>query len=408
MAKKKGKRKKLTKAEAARRKAARSRKFFAQKKAEARAAKRGKTKSPRRSAKRASAKSSPRKKRGKRKAGKRKGSKSGSRSSSRSRSSHRSNTRIEKQLVIKHVPTGGVRVEGHRKRRTKKRGKRKSGKRKGGTRRKGAHRRSGGGRRKGAMENPMSGVELFVGSIFGLVGFMAGDAVDRALATHALTVNPVAGTNGTVRYIDTPPTTGDYQGLFNATAVCAPMDAKRWIVGVVGAAVPLTIAHFVSAPTGRAALQFFGFAYGVRIVGKGLIDLTAKLLVNNGTGQRLYDGEMVSALLKGNSGAKTGPAGNFADFPAVGMGKAIGAGSPDCAPCAEKNGIGYPSMPRGESTSPATQVAPPPPPPPPPPVASGPPTFRAAPPPATGGLFGVPRNNGVKSPFAAWGNPDEG
>ena len=215
------------------------------------------------------------------------------------------------------------------------------------------------------MQNPMTGVEIFVGGITGLLGFGLADALDRVLATHALTDKGTKDANGIELYADNPATTGSYAGLFNATAICAPMDLTRWAAGLAMAAVPLTIAHFVGAPTGRAALQFFGFGAGVRIVGKGLTDLVAMVTTTSPIGQRLYDGEMRAAALK--SGGSANPA--LASLPSAGLGKPALAAP--CAPCAAKPSLGYPSMPREVSApaagqqQPNAQVAPPPPPPPP-------------------------------------------
>jgi hypothetical protein len=254
------------------------------------------------------------------------------------------------------------------------------------------------------MENPMGGAELFIGGVMGLVGFLTADALDRVIVTHALTVNPTPGANGVVRYIDTPPTTGNYPNIYNATAICAPMDWRRWLAGVAIAGVPISIAHFVKAPNGRAALQFFGFAAGVRIFGKGLIDLVAKVTSSNPIGQRLYDGEMRAMALHANNGATTGPGGDLSNLPSAGLGrpKSLGA-APDCAPCAEKQGTGYPSLPREIATAAAasggaphtTVVAPPPPPP-------APPAAQPTPP----GLFGPPATNGKPRNRFVWGDPD--
>jgi hypothetical protein len=346
-----------------------------------------KGKGKKKSAKKASAKKTAKKggkKSSKKKGGKkgkashRKGGKSGSRSSSRT--SHRTNTRIVKQTIVKHVPSGGLLVQAPKKRRAKKKGGKKGkgrkstkGKKKGGKKGKSK------GRKGAAMENPMTGVELFVGSVTGLGGFLIADAVDRLLATHALTDKGTKDANGNELYADSPPTTGDYAGLFNATAICAPMDAKRWIVGLLLAGAPLTLAHFVSAPTGRAALQFFGFAAGVRIVGKGLTDLVALAARNTQMGQQLYDGEMRASVLKANSGNQA--ATELGSLPSAGLGRTMtqGVGKADCAPCADKAaGTGYPSNVReapaanagATAPTPGGQMAPPPPPPPPPPPAT--------------------------------------
>lgn len=279
-----------------------------------------------------------------RKAGRRKAHKVGHRRARRSAG----RTRVVKQTIIKRVPTGGVVVlpSKHRRRKARRGGKRRHHRRS--TRRSGESRRS-----RGAMENPMTGTELFVGSVTGLAGFLAADVLDRFLATHALTANSTTtgGTQST--YTDTPPTTGDYAGLMNATAVAAPMDATRWLAGLGLAATPIIIAHFVTAPTGRAALQFFGFAAGLRIVGKGLIDMTAQLMQSSQIGQQLYDGEMRAALLQQSQG-QTSTA--LQQLPSSGLGRPrgrLGAGAQQgCAPCAAqagaagtKKGTGYPSMP---------------------------------------------------------------
>lgn len=292
--------------------------------------------------------------------------------------------------------------------------------RKGGSRKRRRSPGAGGGfgyRRKGAMENPMTGVELFVGGVTGVVGFLTADFIDRLMATHSLTVAtaPTATTAGT--YTDTPPSTGDYAGLYNATAICAPMDAKRWIAGILTAGVPITIAHFISAPTGRAALQFFGVAAGFRIVGKAMIDLVAMVSKNTQLGQQLYDGEMRAEMLKSNGGAQTGSGGSLATLPSAGLGRArLGAGCAcggQCDKCKTgagyppvRTGAGYPSMPR-EVASPQAPA----PPPPPPATVTSPSALiegtstRTAPPPLNPNqstLTGVPR---TRSRFGSWGDP---
>ena len=288
------------------------------------------------------------------------------------------------QIVVAQVPRKGG---GKRKRRRVAAKRRKSP----------GRRKSGPRRHKGAMENPMTGVELFVGGVTGLMGFLTADAIDRVMATHAL--GPSVSVPGA--FGDTPPTSGDYQGLYNATAICAPMDWKRWLVGALVTGVPLTIGHFISAPTGRAAFQFFGFAAGVRIIGKGAIDAVAMLVQKSETGQRLYDGEMRAAALKSGNGVM--PA-NI-NLPIAGLGRPQ-LGAPcacggKCAKCAQGTGAGYPSMPREIAAS--APIAPPPAqaqmqPSAPPPAQSAPPAAPPAPPPAGGTqmpgmmqLTGVPR-----------------
>ena len=308
-----------------------------------------------------------------RKGGSRRKARKGSRKSRRAgaRSSNRSSQRVVKQTIVKHVPTGGLLVQApkrSKRRKAKRAGKRRSGRKGARKGRKGTRR----AKRSAAMENPMTTTELVVGGFTALVGFLTADVVDRMLATHALTDKGTKDANGNELYADNPPTTGDYTGLYNATAICAPMDVKRWLVGVGGLTVlPLVGAHFVKNDTARSALQFFAFAAGVRIIGKGVTDLVAGMLTANPIGQQLYDGEMRASVLKSNNGNQS--ATPLASLPSAGLGRPrLGAGAP-CAPCADKTGAGYPSMPRevasgaqAPAPTPATQMAPPPPPPPPP------------------------------------------
>jgi hypothetical protein len=266
-------------------------------------------------------------------------------------------------------------------------------------------RRHSSGRRKGAMENPMDGVELFIGAITGLAGFLTADVLDRFLATHPLTVSTAASGSTAATYTDTPPTSGDYQGLFNATAICAPMDATRWLAGLGVATVPLVIAHFISAPKGRAALQFFGYAAGIRVVGKGVIDMIAQLTQPTQLGQQLYDGEMRAAALKAGNGTIA----SGVNLPSSGLGRArLGTGKP-CAPCATKKmGAGYPSAPRevtavtnnstpttqNQPTSTPTNTAP---------TASAPAATPPAPPAAANTLTGARFINGLPRRNPNWG-----
>jgi hypothetical protein len=212
------------------------------------------------------------------------------------------------------------------------------------------------------MENPLTGVELFIGTLTGLMGFGTADVVDRLIATHALT----GVTSGTMTaYTDVPPTANPVQGtkatygsLFNSTAVCAPMNLERWGVGLLISGVPILIGHFVSAPVGRSSLQFFGFGALMRVAGKGLIDMVAALSKSNPTGQRLYSGEQRAAAIYANDGtaaqlpgqamtglgARRAPAALGA-APTLAMHK-TGCG---CGKCST-TGAGYPSMPAPQQT----------------------------------------------------------
>ena len=269
--------------------------------------------------------------------------------------------------------------------------------------------------RRGAMENPLTGVELFIGTLTGLMGFGTADVVDRILATHALT----GVTSGTVTaYTDVPPTANPVQGtkatygsLFNSTAVCAPMNITRWLTGLAISGTPILIGHFVSAPVGRSALQFFGFGALMRVAGKGLIDMVAALSKSNMTGMRLYSGEQRAAAVLANDGTA-------AQLPAqamTGLGRARIAGSLGAPPqtlrmhatgCGCGNckgqpaGAGYPSMP-----APQAQVPTPP-----------PPTVMQTPPPVANtttvndqniAIRGIPNGFAPRPGMYSWGHNEK-
>lgn len=352
----------------------------------------------------------PRKGKSKSRGGKKK--KSGSHRSSARHSSRTQTTRTVIQRLPGHTTRIAVVPVPAAARRSK---PRKSPKKKKKGKGKGSQKRMTGGfghrrRTKGAMENPMTGTELFVGGVTGVMGFLTADFVDRLMATHSLTVATAATASTAGTYTDTPPTTGDYAGLYNATAICAPMDAKRWIVGILTGGVPLTIAHFIAAPMGRSALQFFGVAALFRIVGKGMIDLVAMVAQPTQLGQQLYDGEMRASMLKANAGAQTGSGGNLSALPSAGLGKAparLGAGNCGagcaCDKCKQGAGYpppvgaGYPSQPREVARQ--TANAPAPPPPPPSPLVVAPPQ----PVPGQNAFTGAAK---PRSRFSQWGDPN--
>ena len=331
--------------------------------------------------------------------GKRKARKAGKRKSRRSSKRRASAKSVRVVRLPKKASRVVVVAAPPKRRRARKAGKRKAAKRS--YKRRAYNRRA----KSAAMENPMDGVELFIGAITGLAGFLTADVLDRFLATHPLTVSTAASGSTAATYTDTPPTSGDYQGLFNATAICAPMDATRWLAGLGVATVPLVIAHFISAPKGRAALQFFGYAAGIRVVGKGLIDMIAQLTQPTQLGQQLYDGEMRAAALKAGNGTIA----SGVNLPSSGLGRArLGTGKP-CAPCATKKmGAGYPSAPRevtavtnnstpttqNQPTSTPTNTAP---------TASTPAATPPAPPAAANTLTGARFINGLPRRNPNWG-----
>jgi hypothetical protein len=275
------------------------------------------------------------------------------------------------------------------------------------------------------MENPLSGTEIFVGGLTGLLGFGVADVLDRFLASHALTSLGTTSSAGWPQFADTPPTTATfmnpYANMFNAAAVIAPMGAMRWGVGLTLTAVPLIAARWVKSAAGRSALQFFGFGVGFRVVGKGLQDLFAYMFKKTSFGLRLYDGEVRAWAMKtgqlqfvpgtnDETGTLQGslPAAGLGDVPLVGCGACAncitgvgqcqiripagqnGGNNYDpggCQPGSQMWGTPGPMPPCGPTMP--TVMPPPPPPPPPPfpsPVQMGPtvplPTF---PPPSGGG-----------------------
>jgi hypothetical protein len=192
-----------------------------------------------------------------------------------------------------------------------------------------------------AMENPLTGTEIFVGGLTGLLGFGVADVFDRFLATHALTSTGKTSTAGWTQYTDTPPTTATwrnpYANMFNAAAVIAPMGISRWGVGLLITAVPLVAARWVKAPVGRSALQFFAFGAGFRVVGKGLQDLFAYVFKKTSFGLRLYDGEVRAWAIKSGqlqfvAGTNDETGALQGSLPAAGLGvPLIGCGQ--CANC---------------------------------------------------------------------------
>jgi len=184
-------------------------------------------------------------------------------------------------------------------------------------------------RRGGAMENPLTGMELAVGAVTGVVGFIAADALDRVLATHALgaSASGATGSDGKPLYGDTPMTTGAYAGLYNATAVLAPMDWQRWLAGAGITVTPFVVAAFIKSPVGRSSLQFFGFGAGVRILGKAVTDLMAKFFGRTSWGARMYDGEARAAALKNGGDTSLYPTSGLGSLPT-----GVGSGC-NCANC---------------------------------------------------------------------------
>lgn len=348
--KKKGKKKKLSgaaliahKERLEREKAARTRKKNAGKKGKKKKASKKKKAAPRSTA--------PKRKGGKRKGGsKKKPQKTRAKTavrSTRGRTSH--NTRVDVNVRAAAEPH-------HR-----------GGK-------KGARRRGGHHHHRGALENPLGVGEAVTMGVLMLVGFVVQDVSDRALATHALTDKNTKDAKGNELFADSPPTDGSYKGLFNATAVLAPMNATRWIVGGLITVAPFGIAAFIKHPMGRAALQGGGFGAGIRYLGKGFTDLVQFVGRKFGFTQRLYDAEMRAAALKAGDGSE-------ASLPLAGLGAGGGYTGAGCGCDGCVSGAGCCGM--TTQQQPGMPPAPPPAPPAPPPavVATQPPTTQPAQPP---------------------------
>jgi hypothetical protein len=203
---------------------------------------------------------------------------------------------------------------------------RRGKKRKGGSKRKGKAKGSR-AREHYMAENPLGAGEMILGGFTGVLGFIVGDGVDRFLATHALTDKGSQDANGNELYADAVPTSGSYSGLYNATAIAAPMDLLRWGVGLGVPIVVVLGGRMISHPLGRSGVQMFGFVWGVRTLGKGLTDLVAYLTRSKSFGQRLYDAEMRAASqMAGSTGYP------LSSLPSTGLGSAK---KPCCANCAK-------------------------------------------------------------------------
>lgn len=188
------------------------------------------------------------------------------------------------------------------------------------------HSREAAHRRSDAAENPLGMGETVAGLVTGVLGFGAADVLDRFLATHALTDGGQKDSNGFEVYTDNPPTSGNYTGLYNATAILAPMDAVRWIAGGVIAGVPILAGHAMRS----SPVTMFGFGAAMRVVGKGLVDLSSYLLRKTSSGQRLYDAELRAMAAK--AGSPGGNTSTYPTLPTAGLGAAPMAHGFGC-PC---------------------------------------------------------------------------
>jgi hypothetical protein len=348
--------------------AARKRGSSAAAKPKKKGGKKGGTKTVRHAARHSTA---PKKKGGKRsgkKGGKRSGKKGGERSGGRRKSG---SARISRSTIIRtskstqgvalvQIPKGAAE--------TRRRGRKKGG----GSARESSHRRG----HRYAMENPMGGLELFVGGLTGVVGFVSADVLDRVLATHPLTASGSNDANGNAMYTDTLPTAstwrGNYSNLYNGTAVIAPMSLARWGIGILITVVPFVGAHFVKSPVGRSALQMFGFGFGMRVIGGGIVKAVASLTSKTAFGQRVFDAEIRANALYGGKAAtlvqaagsgtqQTTTAGTqiAPSVPTAGLGAAhTGLGDCGCMSCKQRFGCTSTSTPSAPPASPPVLTAP--------------------------------------------------
>ena len=266
------------------------------------------------------------------------------RSSRKRRSSGRRRHKVRGHMAKTRGSRRKHRVKAHMSNETSRRRRRSSRRRRSGGRRRrsSGRRRTGMSRRRGyALENPLSAKEIAWGAVTGTLGFLAADALDRVWATHAL--GPASGggvgTDGKPLWGDTPPAAGtgifktNYVGLYNATAILAPMDWKRWVSGALITGIPFALAMAIKNPVGRSSMQFFGFGAGVRILGKAVDDLMAKLFGRTSWGARLYDGEARAAAIRNLNEGGPDTTGNF---PTAGLGslpESTGVAGCNCANC---------------------------------------------------------------------------
>ncbi|HTQ45002.1 MAG TPA: hypothetical protein VMI75_19715, partial [Polyangiaceae bacterium] len=168
------------------------------------------------------------------------------------------------------------------------------------------------------MENPLEPMEVLVCAFTGVAGYLASDALDRVLATHALgpSASGASGSDGKPLYGDTPPTTGSYAGLYNATAVLAPMNMWRWAAGVGMAVVPFALAYVFKGKVARSSLQLFGFGALIRLLGKAGTDGMAYFFGRTSWGARMYDGEARAAALKSGKDTSLYPTAGLGSSPA--------------------------------------------------------------------------------------------
>lgn len=141
-----------------------------------------------------------------------------------------------------------------------------------------------------AYENPLSGGEMIVIAITGVLGYGLGSFLDRLLATHAITDTSTKSSGGIEIYTDAP-VSGQ---LYNTEAVMAPMGLSRWALGL-GAPLVLGFgSRFVGGPWLKTVLQGAAVGWGVRTLGMGWDNAMASLFKGSSLGQRYYAQELMA------------------------------------------------------------------------------------------------------------------
>jgi hypothetical protein len=144
------------------------------------------------------------------------------------------------------------------------------------------------------MENPLSGMELFVGFVVATLGAATAEITDRLIAGNSLTDTGQKDASGNAIFKENVPD----GGVSNTRTPSSRMGIVRWLVGIGITGVPIGIGMIPAIPpAGRSALQLFGVGAGVRTFTKGAIDGASYLLRNTSFGLRTFDAEIYTASL---------------------------------------------------------------------------------------------------------------
>ena len=172
------------------------------------------------------------------------------------------------------------------------------------------------------LSNPLSGGELVLVGITGILGYGLADFVGRWMSTTPI----VVGTNGTA--LNSVPT-GGTQVVGNDIATQAFPSWQSMAAQFGIAAVPMIAASFVDSPWGRAALQGAGLGAGFALFGGLFKSLMASMIGSTALGQQLYLAEteaqaMVTAATPA-AGTTTTTAPAAGSTPLAGLPRGVGA-----------------------------------------------------------------------------------